>query len=813
MIYNYIAIALRALRKNPVFTTIHLLGLSLGMAAFILIFQYISFEKSVNGFHANLPNLYRVLFEVSYSGKTFTWESVPPTIGPLAKDQFAEVNGYCRVMAGSTNGVVSYQPDQQAEPVTYSEEKIVYADGNFFTVFSFPTVEGDAKGIEKPNTVALSRSLSSKYFSDSNPLGKVITLNNQFGKTLYTVTSVYENFPANSDLQYDMVFSLETLANPANLNGNDWANLESMNSQFIETYLLIKDSKASAALEDKLNDAKKKIRPEAPELIRLQALADMHLPRSLSDYYTTFGSLKFTYILQLIGVLIVAIAWFNYINLSTAGAIKRAKEVGIRKVIGASKAQLIRQFMGESFILNVCAFLLALVLVNLVQPIYNELTQKELTLSLLVQDKFWITGLLLILFGSLASGAYTSFALASFKPSETLKGVFGSSFKGQWLRKSLVVFQFGISIVLIASTFVLYRQLQFMQQTELGVKLDQLVVLGDPKVLTDTTFKSRTLAFKNEIVQQSFVEDLSLSGSVPGTWYNYNTVGFTKTNPQPDDEKINYAVTYIDDRYLSIYEIGIAAGRTFTPEECSNSKEHKKIMMNERAAELLGFESAEQAIGQKILNGEGQFEVTGVVKDYHHQSLQKAIEPVLFFPRYNTHYFTVKISTEQIQGNMSQLESLYKKYFPGNPFEFFFADEKYNQQYKTEQQYGLIFSIASSLAIFIACLGLFGLAAFTVEQRIKEIGVRKVLGASVSQIAILLSKDFIVLVFVAIFIATPLAWYAMSQWLEGFAYRTEITWWIFVGAGAVAILIALITVSSQAIKAAMSNPVESLRSE
>ncbi len=814
MIYNYIILALRNLRKNPVFTAINLIGLSLGMAAFILIFQYISFEKSVNGFHTNSPNLYRILYEVSYSGKTFTWESVPPALGPLAKDKFAEVESFCRVIAGSANGVISYQSNQQSEPITYSEEKIVYADGNFFSAFSFPTLAGDPNGIEKPNTVAISRSLSNKYFNDTNALGKVITLNNQFGKTLYTITSVYEDFPVNSDLQYDMVFALETLANPANLNGNDWANLESMNSQFIETYLLTKNNLATSTLEGKLNEAKKKLKPEAPELIRLQALKDMHLPRSLSDYYTTFGSLKFIYILQIIGVLIIIIAWFNYINLSTANALKRAKEVGIRKVSGASKAQLIRQFMGESFILNGCAFILALAFVNLVQPIYNQLTQQDLTLSLLVQDKFWIIGLMLILFGSLASGAYTSFALASFKPSETLKGVFGNSFKGQWLRKSLVVFQFGISIVLISSTFILYRQLQFMQQKELGVKLDQLVVLADPKIRTDTTFKSRSMAFKNELLQQTFVNDLSFSGSVPGTWYNYNTVGFTKTNPQPGDEKINYAVTYIDDRYLSIYSIGIAAGRNFTAEECNNtSVENKKIMINERASELLGFESAEAAIGQKIMNGEGHFEVVAVVRDYHHQSLQKAIEPVLFFPSYNTHYFTVSLSAGEMQANMSQLESLYKKFYPGNPFEFFFADEKYNQQYKTEQQYGLIFSSASALAIFIACLGLFGLATFNVEQRVKEIGVRKVLGASVSQITVLISKDFVVLVFVAILIATPLAWYAMSQWLEGFAYRTEISWWIFLIAGSVSILIALITVSSQAIKAGFSNPVESLRNE
>ncbi len=813
MLRNYFLIARRNLLKNPVFSFINVIGLSLGMAAFILIFQYISFEKSVNGFHANLPNLYRILFEVSFQGETHTWESVPPALGPLAKDKFAEVKSYCRVIAASGNGIVAYTKENTQEAKSFREEKIVYADGNFFQVFSFGQQIGNVNGIELPYTVAISKSSANKYFEKENPIGKILTLNNQFGKTLYTVTSVYNDFPANSDLQYDMVFSLQTLANPTNLNGNSWASLESLDTQFIETYLLLNTTADYLSLETKLNKAKKKLKPNAEEIIRLQPMATMHLPSSLSDYYTTAGNLKFIYILQGIAILILFIAWFNYINLSTASAMKRAKEVGIRKVNGATKTQLIKQFLGESLLMNLSAFLIALAIVNMIQKMYNQLIGKDLSLSILTENRFWLVGLLLLIAGSIGSGAYSAFALSSFKPSETLKGIFSKSDRGQLLRKSLVVFQFTISIILIASTLILYRQLNYMQSKDLGVTVDKLVVLSGPEVLGDTTFKTRTRAFKNELNQQAFVADQSMSGSVPSAWYNYSTSGFTKTNPQPGDEKINYCIIFIDERFLPLYEIKILEGKNFTQEDCAKGF-NDKIIVNERASKLFGFESADKAVGQ-IITAEGnkKYEIVGVINDYHHQSVQKSIEPLIIFPRYNPHYFTVKISTDQVQVNMKQLETLYKHYFPGNPFEYFFVDENYNKQYKAEQQYGLIFTFASLLAIFIACLGLFGLATFTVEQRIKEIGIRKVLGASAFQISKLVSKDFLILVTLSIIIATPLSWYAMNQWLQGFAYRTEITWWVFGIAGIVAVLIALITVSSQAIKAAVSNPVNSLRSE
>ncbi len=814
MLQNYFTSAFRNLRKNPVFTFINLIGLSLGMAAFILIFQYISFEKSVNGFHANLPNIYRIVTETQ---KGDVWDDTAPGLAVIGKQQIAEIKDYCRIALGTNlgDGVVGIG-DTSEKMQSFREGNFAYAEGNFFEVFTFKINQGTTSALKEPNTVAVSQSTAEKYFGKENAMGKVITLNNQFGKTLYTVTSIYADMPENSDFRFDIVFSLQTLANKANLNGNeDWASLDGLGSQWLKTYLLLQPSADPILVETKATEIKKKLNPENTDTFLLHPFANQHLAKSVGDRVPTTGSLGFIYLLTGIAVLILIIAWFNYINLSTAGSLKRAKEVGIRKVAGASKLQLVRQFLGESLMMNVIAFLLALALVNLLQGTYNYFIGKNLSFGIFQQNNLWLIGFTLIAVGSLASGAYTSFALSSFKPSETLKGIFSKSGEGIWLRKTLVVFQFTISIVLIACTIILQRQLHYMQNKNLGMELNQLLVINGPEVGKDETFKGRSAGFDQELNQLGFVDSYSRTGGVPIDGYNFSTSGVTKLNPLPGDEKLSYSMITVDYKYFKTYSIGFASGTDFTEEIGNKAKweEIDKTIINEKAARQLGFASNEEAIGQLIVLDKQQLEVIGVVKDYHHLSLRQAIDPIVFLPRNNGGFYTAKISTQNIVANIAALDKLFKKYFPGNPFDYYFINDKYNQQYKTEQQYGTLFSIASGLAIFIACLGLFGLATFTVEQRIKEIGIRKVLGANVSQITALLSKDFLVLVIVSIFIATPLSWYAMNEWLQSFAYQTEITLWVFGVAGIVAVLIALITVSSQAIKAAVSNPVESLRSE
>ncbi|GAB3316597.1 ABC transporter permease [Larkinella ripae] len=811
MLKNYIKIAFRNLRKNKIFSGVNIAGLALGITAFGLILEYISFEKSVNGFHRNLPSLYRMVWE----GKTGeVWADMPPAAATLMKQHFPEVKKFCRVADNSISGIVSTAERQNRQaPKAFRETSIAYADASFFTLFTFPLRQGDAATVlTRPNTVAISESYARKYFGDEPPLGQVLTLNNQLGQTAYTVTAVYADMPQQSDLQFGLVFSLQTLANPANLNGNDWARLDGFDGGYLTTFLQLADGTDTRRLEEKFDQLKKKIRPQGEERMRLQPAANIHLAASLSDSFPTTGNLSFVYLLGGIAVLILAIAWFNYINLSTAGALKRAKEVGVRKVVGAGQWQLVGQFLGESLLLNLLGFGVALLLISSLQGAFNALVGKDLSLGLL-SNPAWLAGLGLLLVGALASGGYTAFALASFRPVQTVKRMFGSPATGGLLRKSLVIFQFSVSVVLLICTFVLYRQLRFMQNQRLGVRLEQRVVIHGPEVGKDDSFSSRTVAFEHDLEQLPYVKSFCNTGTVPGNYYNFSTDGITRNNPQPGENNKVYSIGFIDHRFLATYGISLVAGRNFTrPEAEAGWSEGTQMLLNETAVRHLGFASAADAVG-KTVNWEKPFEVVGVVKDYHHQSLREAIAPLIFMPQNRGNWLTVELTTDQIPAQMAALERLYKATYPGNPFEYFFVDEKYNQQYQAEQQYGQLFVTASLLAIFIACLGLFGLATFLTEQRTKEIGVRKVLGASVGSIVTLLSKDFLKLVLVAILVAAPLGWYATRRWLQNFAYQVELEWWVFALAGGLAVLIALLTISLQSIKAALVNPVSSLRSE
>ena len=811
MFRNYLTVTVRQLKKNRVSALINLSGLALGMASFILILQYVSFQQSFNRFHTQSPNLYRVLF----GGDDESQEIVSSKVATFSQENFAEVANACRIAQGVARGAVTYQNEQTSQyEQSYQEvEPIAYADGSFFRLFSFSVLQGSPDALQAPNTVALSASYARKYFGEQEPLGKVLTLNNMFGSTPYTVGTVYQDPPPNSGIRYDMLFSLSTLANPANLNGNDWAQLNSSDAAYLNTYLLLQDGADYQMLEQKLSDYKRKIDPDNESGIRLQPFRYVHLAESLDDTYPTTGKLSFVYLLSGIALLILVIAWFNYVNLSTAGALKRSKEVGIRKVVGAQRGQLIRQFLGESFLLNMIALGLALLLVALLQDNFNQLTGQQLSLSALMSQRYWVPGLLLLLLGSVASGSYTAFALSSFQPLLVLKGSLGKMGRGGTLRRVLVVFQFAVSITLIVGTLVLFRQLQFMQNRDLSMDINQLLIIYGPSVGADDLFSQRTASFENALGQLSYVQEYTGSGSVPGMWYNFSTSDVTKLNPAPDDDKKMYSFLLIDQRYLDTYDIKLVTGKNFTAAQCERPPEEvKQVMINEKAALALGFPSAQDAVGQTILYN-GEREIIGVVKDYNHQSLKEQIDPMIFVPRNSTTFFTVRLTTDRIQTKVSELEAQFKQSFPGNPFEFFFADDFYNRQYQAEQQYQRVFTAASCLAIFIACLGLFGIAAFTAQQRVKEIGIRKVLGASVSSIVALLSRDFLMLVLVANLFAWPLAWWAAQRWLQDFAYQAAIGWWIFAVASGAALLIAVFTVSFQAVKAALANPVDNLRSE
>lgn len=814
MLANYLTLAFRNLQKNLSFTVINALGLCLGMTAFIMITQYIAFEKNYNSFHTNAAALYRVLHE---KGQGQYDAYTAPGFAPRAAATISGIDQYCRLAEGANlgTGIVTCESAAGDAEKSFRENNFVYADAGFFGFFTFGLTEGTAASLKKPNVVALSRKTALRYFGNEPAIGKTLTLNNQFGKTLYTVEAVYEDMPEYSDLRYDMVFSIQTLYNAANLNGNEmWASMDGTGSQWLYTYVRLKAEANPSQVSDLYTKLERDVNPEEASSIVLQPISDMHLGRSLTDPLPTFGSLKFVYLLGGIAGLILIIAWFNYINLSTASALKRAKEVGIRKVVGASKAQLVRQFLGESAMLNMLAFILSITLVTALQAPYTSLIGKNIELQVLNNNSFWILALVILILGTLGSGAYTAFVLSSFNPSKVLKGIFSKSDRGIFVRKALVVFQFSISLMLIAATVILFQQWKFMQDKDMGLNASQLLVIRGAEVNRDSTFRDRSAAFEGEISQASFVQRFSRSGNVPGDGFNFSTSGITRLNPLPGDEKIGYNIITIDDRYLDTYEIALAAGQNFTPEMCQKSwNEFEYAIVNEQAVASLGFATPEEAVGQKIKWNERQVMIRGVVKDYHHLSVQYTIDPIVFLPARNGSYYTVKLAGNNMSAQLASLETFYKKNFPGNPFEFQFLDQTFAAKYTAEQQYSIIFTIASCMAVFIGCLGLFGLATYSVEQRTKEIGIRKVLGSSVSQIVNLFSRDFLTLVVIAFIIAVPLSWWFMEQWLQGFAYRVTISWWVFAVSGLITLVLAWVTVGMQAFKGAVSNPVNSLRSE
>jgi len=795
--------------RNKTYAFINIGGLCLGITAFLFILQYIGMEKSVNRFHTNLPNIIRLLNE---DPKGEMWAEVEPGWAIRAKERFPEIKDYCRFENGIAQGIVQI-PETN---FSFREQSIGYAEGNFFEFFSFPILSGDPGSLHHPETVFLSSTAAKKYFGKEGAIGKRLSLFNQFGNKIFSVGGVYADMGDESDIKYDMVFSLEALKNPDYVGGNDWASLDNLDNQYINCFFSLNENTDYKALEKKLIDLRNELSQENDGVIfRLQPLSEVHLASSTKDKYPHTGQLKYVNILSAISLLILLIAWFNYINFSTAKSLQRANEVGVRKVIGASRLNLVMQYLSESVLMNLLAFGGAFALVQFLQPLFNDLIDKNLSLVHLSNPGIWIWGLVLLLGGMFLSGTYTAFALSNFKPVDTLKGKWVKGGRGALLRQALVVAQFSVSLILIIVTLVIFNQVKYMQTEDLGFNKEQLIVIQGPQVGTrDSSFNSVRSGFWNEIKSSSFIQDYCVSGSIPGKWYNFSTSGFTQPQSKPGDELISYSFAIIGDRYKNTYEIPFLAGRNFTEQECMVEwNANSKVILNEKATKQLGFNSPEEAISTRIKWDERYLDVIGVVKDYHHVSLQRPIDPMIFYPQDPNGYFTLRLTVDQMNTKLASLEKSFKTYFAGNPFEYFFVDENFNQAYRAERQYGQLFSVASIWAIFIACLGLFGLATYTIQARTREVGIRKVLGAGISSIVGVLSKEFLILIGIAILLASPIAYFAADQWLKDFAYRIDIQWWLFALAAAMVLVLTLVTIGFRAIKAAMANPINSLRTE
>jgi putative ABC transport system permease protein len=816
MISNYLKIAFRNLWKHRSFSAINIGGLAIGIASCLLILQYVSFKLSFDQFHENAKDIYRVGNDRYQNGKLIQHGTITYSgVGRALKDDYEEVIENARMRPGGE--VIIDHNNKKLE-----EREIFYVDPSFLTMFSFPMLAGNsATSLKEPYRVILSETLARKIFTEhKNDISKVIGEALVFNRDSmpYRVDGICKDAPANSHLRFGMLVSYSTVT----------VNWKEADHDFTQSdfwhYVQLKPGTDYKALNAKMDAFSKKHFDGnkvsgSDEKFALQPLGKAHLYSDFEYEIGNTGSATVVWSLLIIAIVIIALAWINYINLSTARSVERAKEVGIRKVAGSMKGQLIWQFMVESLLVNLIAVLLALILVIVLQSAFNQLLSLKLSLSYMFtkgMSGYSIpVGLILVAAtGIFISGFYPAFVLSGFRPIIVLKGKLSTSKKGSYLRKGLVIGQFSITIMLLIGSLIVVQQMQFMNKKSLGFDMNQMLLIRSPKLTEfDSTFIDKVNNFKEELKQFSFVKGATTSWNVPGgeTGRSFNV----RRLDSASTTRYTMRHTGVDYDFINTYDIKLIAGRNFTRSDHNTDfSQLKSIMLNQSAVKLLGFKSPEEAIGKSIMRGDRKWEVVGVVSDFHQKSVRYPIEPSLFFAAYSSYSdISVKLNTTDVSDAIAAVRLKYDQFFPGNFFDYEFVDERYNSQYQNEVLFKKAFAIFAGIAIFVACLGLLGLTMYAAYQRTKEIGVRKVLGASTSTILFLLSKDFLKLVLVASIIAIPVAAWVMNTWLQGFAYRVPMSWWIFAVAGGAAFVIALATISFQSIRAATANPAKSLRTE
>ena len=821
MIKNLLLSALRSLKKNKFFSLLNIVGLAIGMAVFLLIAQYVRFEKSYENFISGKENIYRVKLEVYDKNELImaTAENYPG-VGPALQTELPEVVSYARLYnMGYKNNVVITNENAKPDPIAFRQRKFLYADSTFLPMMGYEMVFGNAKdALSQPFTAVISEKYAKMYFGKEDPIGKTLHLrDDDFVDELVKVTGVFKELPVNTHLKFDVLFSYNSL-----YPRGDWAVQRyriGWRRKDMYTFVQLKPGTDPKKTEAKFPAIVAKYKPELKastqkQVLGLQPLKDIHLTSDLTEEAEANGNARTVFFLGLIGLFVLIIAWINYVNLSTARALERAKEVGIRKVIGAVKGQLISQFLTEAALVNLLSVLIAWGLAFLFLSSFNALSGLTLDISYLIQP--WFIGLLFLLWivGSLLSGFYPALVLSSFKPIIILKGKFQNASRGVLLRKGLVVTQFIASIALIAGTFIVYRQMKYMTSRDMGMNINQVMVVERPGIMdtSQTIYNSSIETFKNELKKDPSVLNAASSFTIPGKQREYK-VTVKRLGNNTDSAIVRF--NSMDYDFIDVFKMKLVAGRNFSKEFPKD--EDTSVIITERMAQQLGFKTPQEAVG-KTLNipsfGGWQPIVVGVINDYHQLSMKKPLDPTIInCSQYGGEYYSIRINTANISNTIDNVRKAWTTAFPGNPMEYFFLDEYFDRQYASERKFEKLFVTFAVLAIIIGCLGLFGLSAYTASQRIKEIGIRKVLGASVPDITKMLSKDFLKLVIIAVVIATPIAWWVMSKWLEDFAYRVNISWWIFLAAGALALMIAMLTVSLQAIKAAIANPIKSLRTE
>ncbi|WP_027391913.1 ABC transporter permease [Aquimarina latercula] len=793
MIRNYFKIAWRNLWRRRGFTFINITGLSIGMTASFLMLLYVSFELSYDSFHSKADDIYRVVADIKTPSDNIEANITAWAVPPNLEKDFPEIISAVRI--NDLNMIV------RKGDLKFKETNAIAADSSFFSVFDFELLQGNPKEVlKKQFSVVLSETTAKKYFGDQNPIGKSLKITEEGYNSI--VTGVMKDFPENSHIQADIILSLTTFTQHLDKElDTRWGSYDAA------AYILVNSntdpdqlaSKFPAFLEKHSGEFMKQSKMFVT--LNLEPLKSLYLESTRGG--TGGGSMTNVYIFSIIAIFILLIASINFINLTTARSVERAKEVGIRKVMGAEKQQLSLQFIGESIITCLLAFLITTLLIIIILPFFNEIAGKIISEGLFSNYVNIIKLLGISLAIGIFAGIYPSIVLSSFKPIQVLKGNFSTGGKGVLLRKSLVIVQFTISIILITGTIIIYNQMKYMQNQELGFNKDRLLIL-------EAESSKSQLSLKHAIDKIPGVKFTSLGSSVPG---GGNSSAYSEIENKAGDLQIaNLDLYFVDHEYIPQFDLKIIAGRAFSKDFASDSTQ--AMIINEEAVKLLGYNDPQNAVGARFKQWGREGQVIGVVKDFHFNSLHDNIGPLTMrMERNRNDLITVKLAPNNIKETIGEIEKLWESFLPEQPFDYFFLDDSFNEQYENEERFGNLFLYFASLAILISCLGLLGLAAYSTLQRRREIGIRKVIGASVSEIVNLLSKDFLKLVMIAFAIASPIAWYVMYNWLQDFAFRIDIKWWMFLLSGGSAILIAILTVSFHAVKASLSNPVKALRTE
>jgi putative ABC transport system permease protein len=800
MIKNYFKIAWRNLWKNKVFSAINILGLSTGLACCILMFLFIQNELGYDKFHKRSKNIYRLTSESDGPGGKAGLAVTPAPWAPIMKKDYPEIRNYTRLLKAEKTDLG--QPGQQR----FYESDLLYADSTFLDVFSVQLVKGDPKkALDQPNSAILTEETAIKYFGDADPIGKTLEVNSFMGPVNIQVTAIAKKLPANSHFRFNTLISLQTLGDLSSF----WAY------HMFQSYVVLNDNASVSDLEKKFVGFVNKYivnNPKADGLrvVHLQPLAAIHLHSNMVGELSTNGDIRYIYIFAGVALFILLIACFNFTNLSTARSLTRAKEVGLRKVVGAEKRQLLTQFLGETTLFALISLVIGLLMASLALPVFNRLAERTLIIDLTGNLALIIVLILLVIVVGLLAGLYPSTILSAFKPIEVLKGKFIRGTKGVSFRKVLVTLQFTVSIVLIAGTILVSRQLKFLQNKKLGFDKENVVVVSLPKDLDSV----RLLSFKASLLKEQSILSVAGSSSVPGVFIPVNQVN----DGDIDLSKAHsMQMLFTDLDFVSTMKMKLLAGRNFSADHPTDKTEG--FIINEEAVKKMGWKDPAQSIGKTIqwvipdrVLKKGQ--VLGVVGNFNITPLKSSVQPlVIHHSLLRLQYLYVRFNQSKAGTVTSLIENKFKEFYAKQSFEYRFLDENLNAMYNNERRLGTIFSYFSFLAILIACLGVLGLSLYSIQQHIREIGIRKVLGAGVFNITGQLLKEFVKPVIIAAVIATPLSWWAMDKWLQDFAYRTSIDWWIFIVAGLLALFIAVLTVSLQIIKAALANPVKSLRTE